>query len=1146
MNGYFKDIAGMPQLDTTQLSSPSIFSVVYDTDAQKEYIIGVEKGQLSNYLSNEGEEFALIDLIHSDERENINSLEQALMRGELPEQSFVAKVRLRAVTGDYHQFHLTESVVSLSAGGKGRSILKNLVCLEEIVSLKKMLKDSSDTLTSVMETSFGGIGIHDKGKIVAANGMLAEITGYSNAELVGMDGLLLIAPEFRETVWQNIVSEADKPYEVKGLRKDGSVFPVEIQGEKIPYEGKSVRLTVFRDISARNHMIDALNESQERYRGIIEFAVDGFLIGDSNGVLVETNEQFVEICGKPRNEIIGKHISQLFPPDVMNEKPLRFDLLLEGRTIVMERKLLRPDGRYVDIEMHSKRMPDGGYQSIIRDITTRLRERENLSEMEETLRRLYGESTDPILLLADNVYIDCNPAALKILNIASKEMLVNKAPWEISPDIQPDGFPSQQKTMEHVEIATKNGFNRFEWVHLKHDGSELPVEVLLTPIIIKGRTVYYVIWHDISERKQREKALLESEARFRMVTTNIQAIVFTLDKNGVFLLSEGKGLAKLGLKPGEVVGISAIEFYKQYPLVVEAIQESLTGKAVRETFFLENSFFDTIYTPQFDSHGVLEGVVGLAIDVSEKKQAEDVIELERVYFQQLFQSAAEGIVLLDNDQCVIKINAEFCHIFGYTDEELVGELLDQHIIPPNLYFESRIIFQQLKNGQPVSLETVRRRKDGSLVNVSLMAKPIFFKGNQIAAYGIYRDITSRKLAEEEIVRKNQEIELQNIALYSAKERAEESDRLKSAFLANMSHEIRTPMNGIIGFFQLLWDNDLSNEERDQYVGIIQSSGNQLLTLINDLIDISRIEAKQITITAVETNINTLLTDLHRNFSPKATAQQLRFEITQMLAESDSCIMVDNGRLKQVLANLLSNALKFTPAGSIEFGCVNRDGAIEFFVKDTGIGIDARHQQTIFERFIQVETEMSRQYGGTGLGLAISKALVNLMGGAMWLESEIGVGSVFYFTIPLVHTSKKVDAPENLYNAPQVLTLCSEKKILIVEDDLVNRLLLVELLDNPSVKVLTAQNGLEALDLVEKDRSIDLVLMDIKMPVMDGVEATMIIRKNGGTMPIIAQSAYAQTSDIVRALEAGCSDYITKPIDSKDLYVKLNQYLNKIE
>ncbi len=1131
----------MMQIDLDSPGSLLAFSVVVDVATSEEYLLSSSPGLLSIYLGDKQKQFSLVSIIHTDDRVTLESKELELKNGMLDANTFALNIRLITLSGDLHLFKITESFIESPILRNGKGILKSLVCIDEVVSVTKRLKDNSDTLNSVIANSFGGIGIHNKGKIFAANIMLSEMTGYSMEELVGMDGLQLIAPAFQKTVWDNIVNENTKPYEVLALRKDGSTFPIEVEGRQIPYEGEKVRLTIFRDISEKNSMIEALNRSEEKYRGIIEFAVDGFLIGKSDGTVTDTNEQFISICGKPREEIVGNNISTLFTAAVLEEKPLRYDLLIEGKTLVAQRKLFRPDGSVAYIEMHSKYMPDGTYQSIIRDTTAKQLTQASLSEKEEALRRIYDESSNPILLLSDSGIIDCNAATLKVLNLARKELLIGKTIWDISPTLQPDGQLSEVKAKKVISDAISKGANQFEWVHIKADSGKLPVEVMLTPLILNGKTVFYVVWHDISVRKQREKALVESEARLRMVTSNVEAILFTINANGIFSLSEGKGLGKLGLNPGQVVGMSAIEVYKDYPKIVEGLNESLAGHIVQDTFEIGGSFYDSVFSPQFDKYGEVENVVGLSVDVTEQKKAEEAVALERVYFQQLFQSAAEGILLLDNNQRVIKINSEFTHIFGFTEEEIAGEPILQHIVPESLVSESNSIFGKLKEGGAVSFETLRRSKNGSMVNVSLLAKPIFFKGEQIAVYVIYRDITARKRTEEEITKKNQEIELQNIALFKAKERAEESDRLKSAFLANMSHEIRTPMNGIIGFSQLLSDEELTYQERSQYIEIIQNNGKQLLSIINDLIDISRIESNQVTITPVETNINLLLTEVYLSFELTAANQGLKLALTHTLSELDTFILVDKGRLKQVITNLLSNSFKFTLDGNITFGCTIKDTFIEFFVKDTGIGIQQKDQQLIFDRFTQVETEISRQFGGTGLGLSISRSLVTLMGGTMWLESEIGKGTTFLFTIPLLRANNRMNTHTDMSNIPHELVVNSDKNVLIVDDDLVNRLLLVELLDNPRINLLHAKNGAEAVNLVDSG-SIDLVLMDIKMPVMDGIEATKMIRKNGGEMPIVAQSAYAQTLDIVRALEAGCTDYVTKPIDANDLFAKLNPFL----
>jgi len=383
-------------------------------------------------------------------------------------------------------------------------------------------------------------------------------------------------------------------------------------------------------------------------------------------------------------------------------------------------------------------------------------------------------------------------------------------------------------------------------------------------------------------------------------------------------------------------------------------------------------------------------------------------------------------------------------------------------------------------------------------------------------------------------------------LLTAKEQAEEADKLKSAFLANMSHEIRTPMNAIIGFSQLLALPNLSLEKKSQYIEIISSKGNSLVKLINDIIDASKVEAGQLTMVFAPVNINSLLKSI-QCFYKKERIFQKREAIDIKLVVPEGAdfleLVTDEGRLEQVLTNLIGNALKYTERGSIEFGYNFDNRLITFFVKDTGVGIDPQMQTIIFERFRQGEDNSGRKFGGTGLGLSISKGIVNLLGGSIWVESELNSGTTFYFTLPY-RILKKVEVPSETQDTKKVEHYPDwrSKVILVAEDEEVNYIFISEILGFSGVTLLWAKDGAQAVDLVKTIKKIDLVLMDIKMPVMNGYAATMEIRHINPKLPIVAQTAYAYSEDRQKAEAAGCNDYITKPINSKELYSILEKYL----
>ncbi len=415
--------------------------------------------------------------------------------------------------------------------------------------------------------------------------------------------------------------------------------------------------------------------------------------------------------------------------------------------------------------------------------------------------------------------------------------------------------------------------------------------------------------------------------------------------------------------------------------------------------------------------------------------------------------------------------------------------------------------------------------------------------NQIQQYRKVRDqlldeIKQRKRTEKELIK--------------AKKIAENSDRLKSAFLANMSHEIRTPLNGIIGFSNFLRVKDLSKDKNKEYLEIISSSGQHLLNLINDIIDISKIESGQISLNPARTDLNNLLDELYSFFlSHLQSVGQSNIELILKKGLSDfaAYIHVDETRLRQILTNLLANAAKFTEKGHIKFGyklkTENEIPYLEFFVKDTGIGLSKEKLDSIFDRFSQADDSITRKYGGTGLGLAISKAFTQMMEGQIWVESKENSGSTFYFTIPY-HPSESSE--HDFYDKPKQEGEYDWSKyhILIVEDREVSRLFLKVALEETHANLHFANNAKQAMRLIDNFKRIDIVLMDIHLPEISGYEITKWIKKRRSDLPVIAQTSNAMADEKEKAFHAGCDDYLTKPIERKKLLVTIDRYIQIID
>ncbi|MEI6820479.1 MAG: response regulator [Bacteroidota bacterium] len=520
--------------------------------------------------------------------------------------------------------------------------------------------------------------------------------------------------------------------------------------------------------------------------------------------------------------------------------------------------------------------------------------------------------------------------------------------------------------------------------------------------------------------------------------------------------------------------------------------------------------------------------------IENKIIAEKALIVSEAKYQDLYDNAPDMFASIDiATGILIQCNQTYASKTGYTKEELLGSNHLRMYHPDSVLIVKDAMISFLEKGEVHNLELEIQRKDGSYFNVNLSATAIRDKsGKIVSTRAIFHDITERKIAEQQLI--------------IAKEKAEESDMLKSAFLANMSHEIRTPMNAIIGFSELQAEPDIKAEDRNKYIKIVVQRSYDLLGIINDILDISRMESGQLSIFEKEGDVTKVFNELYeffnaRNLNLEKKPIELRMNVD--LPIDNYYINTDFSRLKQILINLISNSYKFTAEGYIEFGCslINYDTEILYYVKDSGIGIAKDKQSIIFNRFRQVEDGyLTREYGGVGLGLSISKGLIDLMKGKIWLESDLGEGSTFYFTLPY----KSIVMPTIDFQKTKTHDDWSDKNILIVEDDDFNAEFIINVLKATKVNLHIATSGAVAIELLESIHKIDLILMDIKLPDISGFELTTIIKKKQPNIPIIAQTAFASESDRMKCMKAGCDDFISKPIEQTMLRSLIQKHLNK--
>jgi PAS domain S-box-containing protein len=573
---------------------------------------------------------------------------------------------------------------------------------------------------------------------------------------------------------------------------------------------------------------------------------------------------------------------------------------------------------------------------------------------------------------------------------------------------------------------------------------------------------------------------------------------------------------------------------------------------------------ETNKLPLLDKNGNVIGLLGTYEDITDRKlsvqkiskQSEEIQQKNRelrkhitelkkatsliIQSQKRLNKAQElsnsGSWSWDPETNMIEFSENGCRLLGLDKSrfKLEIEKLKSFIHPDDLMeFISRIK-KTLDDDIPFDFEFRIIKPDKSYWYAHAVGGLLRdIKGNLKTFEGQFSDVTLRKQSEMELIK--------------AKERAEESDRLKSAFLANMSHEIRTPMNAIIGFTQLLADPNIASNKKEEFIKIITHNGQTLIRLIDDIIDIARIEAGQLNINIAECHLNVLLSELQKQFLEIMQAiGKKNIDIILDIPSEKLICQTDAFRLRQILSNLIDNAIKFTNQGYIEIGLRKTDdNKLLFYIRDTGIGIHEDKRKLIFDRFRQLEEADTRSYGGTGLGLTISQNLVRMLNGEMQVDSKPGEGSTFYFTLPLpILESQKETQLIPDEDLSDYKDIWKDKTFLIAEDDKYNFRIIEELLRDTDVTIIHAWNGKEVMEKVMSDMKFDLILLDIRMPVMNGLVAAQEIRKYYPDITIIAQTAYANEEDKQLCITAGCNDYVSKPIDKKKLLNTIRKYLNK--
>ncbi|MEI7829787.1 MAG: response regulator [Prolixibacteraceae bacterium] len=642
-----------------------------------------------------------------------------------------------------------------------------------------------------------------------------------------------------------------------------------------------------------------------------------------------------------------------------------------------------------------------------------------------------------------------------------------------------------------------------------------------------GSTLWYGIISDITERKKVENSLMESEKKYReLFESNSDSIaIFQIhpdQRTLQFVDCNENNALLLGYSKEEILHFQPKDV--EIPVSDEVLQwrqgELLkNGQIGFETQLKHKSghLIDVEIKAVMINYKNQPGIMNISRDITKGRQIEERIRL----LAYSLESISECVSITDNNDQIIYINKSFLNTYGYSSEELIG----QHT---RILRSSDMAFEHVRDILPITFEggwrgeIMNRKKDGTLFPILLSTSIIKDeKDNPIALIGVATDISDMRKARAELI--------------AAKEQAVESNQLKTAFLNNMSHEIRTPMNHIMGFSSLM--SEAKGVEKDQYAEIILSSSNQLLSLIENVILLSRLQSEKTEINKHAFDPQELIESLSNLFKSDCKDNKVTLEVKKPAENIHQSIYTDQEKIKQILIILTANAVKYTKNGFIEIGYEIIEEKINFHIKDSGIGIPLKEHKKIFDSFYRGEQAISLAIGGTGLGLSIAKELVKSLDGSIWLESQPGNGSIFYFSIPVVLTKELAFEEKLVHNTHYKL---KDMSILIADDEQINFLYLEILLKSSVKKIDHAHNGKEAVEMVSK-KMYDLIFMDLKMPEMNGYDATKKIKISHPNIPIIAQTAYASIEEKEKAVLAGCDDFIAKPIKKNILLEVIEKY-----
>jgi PAS domain S-box-containing protein len=1032
-------------------------------------------------------------------------------------------------------------------------------------------------LEKILDISpFGIVYILASGEIVLYNKKAQELfSSYTIHSTKDLENWRITTPDGElvpnEKLLFETVKRTKKPVfniehsiEINGLKKYILLSGNPVVNEDGDFLGTIV---VFEDITHRKQSEIERKEIDEKFSTIFNTSPTAYTLYENNGRLIDVNPAFCQMTGFSHNEVVGKttmelnlisHNEYLRMQESMNPKDGTFDNF--------ELEMTRKDGTIFTVHLSRKIITINGKQYGLGAAIDINKTKQTEKKLIEYSQRLEIASNSAQLGIWDwNIKENTmlwDSRMFELYGIATEDFSNTIVAWENG--LHPE---DKQRAIDECNKALR-GEAEYDTSFRIVQPKGIILFLKANAIVIRdsdGNPLRMIgINRDITESKIAEEQLIKAKAKLEENELRLK-IALRTSKAGIWDWNIAANTFYWSDEYYSLFGLSneVIPGFESWTKSLHPDDVEIASKRIQES--IENQtelvsdyriilptseilWIRAVGKTYYENNKPIR-MVGICLDITESKIAEEAIRQSEDNHRRFMDESTLGIRILTQEGKTVYINQALLEIYGFVSPEEFNQTPTTGKYTSQEYSRHQQRKEMRKKGIeiPSNYEIDIVTKSAQIKHLEVIRKEIIWD-NSLHYQVIYMDITQRKHTEELLKQKTYEIEVQNEEykqlneeLYIAKTKAEESDKLKTAFLHNISHEIRTPMNAIIGFSELLTKPGTPADKGKYYADIVNQSCNQLLMVITDIVNIATIEAGLTKIEVEEFNVNSVIKFVHQQFVIKAEKLNINLTYNCKLSDEEAIIKSDKTKFTEILINLIGNALKFTKHGKIEFGYRIVDNFIEFFVADTGIGIPKEFFDEIFFRFRQVENTTTRQYGGSGLGLSISKAYVELLGGKIWLVSEPEKGSTFYFTIPYAPVKKDIVAKVNI--EPEIkLASIRSKTILIAEDEDSNFMLLEEILSVTDWKIIRATDGVEAVDFCKENADIDLVLMDLKMPIMDGYEATKQIKSFRPELKIMAQTAYASENDKNKALECGCIDVITKPINETLFLLKIEETL----